>query len=71
MIAVIVLQDLLLYSQHFNQMENLEPDEVDKVFARTCSELHAVTCHLLIFFANSLDPDQADILSGLIWIQTV
>ena len=27
-------------------------------------------CHLLISFANSLDPDQARQMSGLIWIQT-
>ena len=28
-------------------------------------------CHLLITFANSLDPDQAWKMSGLIWIQTI
>ena len=28
-------------------------------------------CRLLINFANSLDPDQAVKMSGLIWIQTI
>ena len=30
------------------------------------------SCHLLIFLKiNSLDTDQGDIMSGLIWVQTV
>ena len=28
-------------------------------------------CHRQITFVNSLDPDQADKMFGLIWIQTV
>ena len=28
-------------------------------------------CRLLINFANSLDPDQAHVLSAMIWIQCV
>ena len=44
--------------------------------SRSCSLFDSLPasgdfCHLLIIFANSLEPDQADILSGLILIQTV
>ena len=49
-----------------------------KVVSRSFSVFNSLPashdfCHLLIAFANSLDPDQdqADKMSGLIWIQTV
>ena len=58
-------------SQHFSQMEKLEPNEIDfsqgfslKVVSRSCPVFNSLPassdfCHLLITFANSLDPDQA------------
>ena len=58
-------------SQHLNQMEKLEPIEIDfsqgfsqKVVSRNCSLFNSLPassdfCHLLITLANSLDPDQA------------
>ena len=33
--------------------------------------LLVTTCHLLINFANSLDPDQTNRMLVMIWIQTV
>ena len=63
--------------------KKLEPNEIDfsqgfsqKVVSRHCSVFNSLPasnnfCHLLITFANSLDPDKADIMLGLIWIQTV
>ena len=46
-----------------------------KVFPRNCSVFNSFPasgdfCHLLITFANNLDPDQARQNVGLIWIQT-
>ena len=58
-------------SQYFSQMEKLEPNEIDfsqgfsqEVVSRSCSVFNSLPasgyfCHLLITFANSLDPDQA------------
>ena len=63
--------------------KKLESKEIDfnqgfshKVVSRSCSVFKSLSasgdfCHLLITLANSLDPDQADKMSGLIWIQTV
>ena len=64
-------------------MKKLEPNKIDfsqgfshKVVSRTCSVFNSFPsrgdlCHLLITFANSLDPDQAQQNVGLIWIHTV
>ena len=61
----------------------MEPNEIDlsqgfsrKEASRSCSVFNSLPtsgdfCHLLITFANSLDPDQARQNVGLIWIQTV
>ena len=54
-------------SQHFSQIENLEPNEIDlsqKIVSISCSVFNTLAagsdfCHLLITFANSLDLDQA------------
>ena len=63
-------------SQHFSQMEKLEPNVFDfsqgfnqKVVSRSCSVFNSLPasgdfCHLLITFANSLDPDQARLNVG-------
>ena len=57
----------ICYSQHFSQMEKLEPSEIDfsqgfsQKVSKSFSVFNSLTAsdHLLITFANSLDADQA------------
>ena len=63
--------------------KKLEPNDINfsqgfsqKVVSTSCFVFNSLPgrvdfCCLLITFANSLDPDQARQVSGLIWIQTV
>ena len=54
-------------SQQFSQIEKVGAKRIDfsqKVVSRSCSVFNTLPargefCHLLITFANSLDPDQA------------
>ena len=59
-------------SQHFSQMEKVGSNEIDfsqgfsqKVVSRSCSlPASGNFCHLLITYANNLDPDQAQHNAG-------
>ena len=57
----------LTLAQNFSQTKKLEPNEIEfslKVESTSCSVFNSLPassdfCNLLITFANSLDPDQA------------
>ena len=73
----------IVVANSLTKWKKVEPKEINfsqgfshKVASTSCFEFNSLPargdfCCLLITFANSLDPDQARQMSGLIWIQIV